>query len=80
MDNEEYRNRFWLVKASEFMLSVVEFRRIGSSFVTGLKNADSVVVAIPKDGGKFVKGRGAVFHGGVAPSEMFTAFGIFEFS
>ncbi len=79
-NTEEYRREFWLIRADELGFESIEFRRIGSELLTGVKRADSVIILFPKGNTKFIRGRGAVFHGGITPEEMISVFGVFEFS
>lgn len=77
---EEYRNKFWLTSANKLLLENIEFTRKGARILTTLKNASSCIVLFPKGKTKFIQKRGAVYHGGLSPEEMITAYGLFLFS
>lgn len=76
---EEFRSSFWLLRADSLGFKEVEFILKGTKTLTRVHPSSSVAVIFPRGDRKLIKGRGAIYHGGISPDETFSAYALLAY-
>lgn len=77
--DDEFRSAFWLIPAELLGFREIEFYSKGTKLITKTKIASQVVAIFPKGNKKFLRGRGAIYHGGLSPEETLSAYAVLEY-